>query len=71
MYDYLEGRVARSGPARLVLDVAGVGYDLAVPLGAAFQCEEADKVRVWTHFVVREDAHSLYGFPDRSTREWF
>ena len=71
MYDYLEGRVARSGPARLVLDVAGVGYDLAVPLGAAFETDGENKVRVWTHFVVREDAHSLYGFPDRSTREWF
>ncbi|MCZ6597560.1 MAG: Holliday junction branch migration protein RuvA [Planctomycetota bacterium] len=74
MYDFLEGRVARSGPARLVLDVGGVGYDLAVPLGADFQSggERGERtVRVWTHLVVREDAHSLYGFPDRSTREWF
>lgn len=70
MYDYLEGRLSERRPTRLVLDVAGVGYDLAVPLGAAFTPEEG-RVRAWTHLVVREDAHLLFGFPARELRELF
>lgn len=69
MYEYLEGEVAGRTPARLVLDVSGVGYDIAVPLSARFV--ERGRARVWTHFVVREDAHTLYGFPERSTRDLF
>lgn len=69
MYEYLEGEIAGRSAAHLVLDVGGVGYDLLVPLSAAFP--GGGKLRVWTHLVVREDAQQLYGFPDRATREWF
>lgn len=69
MYDYLEGRIAARTAARLVLDVGGVGYDLAVPLGSGF--EAAGSARVWTHLVVREDAHQLFGFRDAGTRDLF
>ena len=72
MYEYLVGRIAHRAATRLVLDVGGIGYDVAVPLGADFRCEEKDeRVRVWTHFVVRDDAHTLFGFPDRRMRELF
>ena len=69
MYEFLEGTLDTRMPARLVLNVGGVGYDLAVPIGAGFA--EGKTLRVWTHLVVREDAHSLYGFPDREMRELF
>lgn len=69
MYEFLQGTVASRTPARLVLDVQGVGYDLAVPIGSNFGDER--QLRVWTHLVVREDAHTLYGFPDRDSRELF
>jgi len=69
VYEYLEGRVASRTAARLVLDVGGVGYDLAVPLGAGFP--GAGEARAWTHLVVRDDAHELYGFADRETRDLF
>ncbi|MBL8862577.1 MAG: Holliday junction branch migration protein RuvA [Planctomycetes bacterium] len=69
MYEFLEGQVAGRGPARLVVDVQGVGYDVLVPVSARFP--EQGRVRVWTHLVVREDAHTLYGFPERSTRDIF
>ena len=70
MYDYLEGRLERRGPARLVVDVGGVGYDVAVPVGLDFGGDGAQR-RVWTHLVVRDDAHELFGFPDADTRTWF
>ena len=69
MYDYLQGEVASFAGAHLVLDVGGVGYDLAVPLGSLFPAR--GKARAYTHLVVREDAHLLFGFADRETRELF
>ena len=69
MYEFLEGRVAGRTPGRLILDVSGVGYELSTPLGSAFP--EGGPLRVWTHFVVREDAHVLCGFQDKETRDLF
>ena len=69
MYEYLEGEVALRTPTRLVMDVGGVGYELAVPFGASFPGR--GRVRAYTHLVVREDAHLLFGFPDRETRLLF
>ncbi len=69
MYEYLEGRPFERTAARLVLDVAGVGYDLHVPVGLAWP--EGEVLRAWTHLAVREDAHTLYGFPTREARDLF
>lgn len=69
MFDYIEGQVASRAPARLVLDVGGVGYDLLVPLSSRFPAK--GKTRSFTHLAVREDAHTLYGFDDRETRDLF
>jgi len=69
VYDFLEGEVAQRSAARLVLDVGGVGYELAIPLGSSFPA--AGRARAWTHLVVREDAHMLFGFSEREARELF
>jgi len=72
MYDYLDGRPVSREPSRLILDVGGIGYELAVPLGSDFEPSPGDgSLMVWTHLVVREDAHTLYGFPDTGTRDLF
>jgi Holliday junction DNA helicase RuvA len=69
VYEYIEGRVAEQGPARLILDVGGIGYEIVVPFGSPFPAE--GRARAWTHLVVREDAHLLIGFPERETRDLF
>jgi Holliday junction DNA helicase RuvA len=69
VFDYIEGQVASRAPARLVLDVGGVGYDLVVPLSSRFP--STGRTRSFTHLAVREDAHTLYGFDDRETRDLF
>ncbi|MDP6369924.1 MAG: Holliday junction branch migration protein RuvA [Planctomycetota bacterium] len=69
MYDFLAGTVVERSLSRLVVEVGGVGFELAVPLGAEFPVGEA--VRVWTHLLVREDAQRLFGFEDRSGRDLF
>ncbi len=69
MYDFLEGEVAQRSAARLVLDVHGVGYELAIPVGSNFPA--SGRTRAWTQLVVREDAHLLFGFSEREARELF
>ena len=71
MYEHLEGKIVARRAAQLILDVSGVGYDLAVPLGAGFGAPSKGSVRVFTHLVVREDDHKLFGFPDRASRDLF
>jgi len=69
VYDFLEGDVAGRSAARVVLDVRGVGYEVLVPPGASFPT--SGRLRLWTHLVVREDSHALYGFRDEATRDMF
>ena len=69
MYEFLVGRIADRQGTRLILEVGGVGYDLAVPLGASF--DEQEPTKAWTHFVVRDDSQQLYGFADKATRDLF
>jgi Holliday junction DNA helicase RuvA len=60
---YLRGRLLDKQPNRILLDVAGVGYDVAVPLSTFYGLGESGSeivLRVHTH--VREDALALYGF---------
>lgn len=63
MIAFLRGRVLEKHPNRLIVDVAGVGYDVAVPLSTFYTAGEAGaeiSLRVHTH--VREDQLALYGF---------
>ena len=80
MYDYFEGHLVSRRPTSVVIDVGGIGYDVAVPLGVHFpptssgansRASPEERVRIWSHLVVREDAQDLYGFPDTETRELF
>jgi len=59
----LRGQLAEKHPNRIIVDVAGVGYDVAVPLSTYYKLGEpgsAVSLRIHTH--VREDALALYGF---------
>jgi len=70
MYEHLQGKVVQRTAARLVLDVAGVGFDLLAPLGASFAAEGA-VAKVFVHLSVREDAHTLYAFVTAGDRDLF
>lgn len=71
MIAFLRGTLARNLPNLLWIDVHGVGYSVHVPMGSFDNVIEGEKVEVLTHLIVREDAHTLYGFPSEETREIF
>lgn len=65
MIGFLHGKVRRSTPERMILDVGGVGYDLHIPLSTYYEIEKlgADSVvGLFIHTHVREDAIELFGF---------
>jgi Holliday junction DNA helicase RuvA len=69
---HLRGRLADKQPSRLVIDVGGVGYDVAVPLSTFYGLGEIGSeasLRIHTH--VREDALALYGFSTSLELELF
>lgn len=56
---------------QVLVEVGGVGYRVVVPAGAVAALEPGEPAFLFTHLVVREDALSLYGFPDREQRDTF
>lgn len=72
MIGRLVGQLIEKNLPSILLDVNGVGYELSVPMTTGFNLPEVDEaVTLFTHLVVREDAHHLYGFSDRQNRELF
>lgn len=72
MIEFLEGRLASKSATRVVIECAGVGYEVLVPLttSAALPPPESS-LRLLTVFHVREEAHVLYGFASDRDREMF
>jgi Holliday junction DNA helicase RuvA len=69
---YLHGRILEKQPNRIVVDVAGVGYDVSVPLSTFYDLGDAGSeitLRIHTH--VREDALALYGFATKLEQDLF
>ncbi len=69
---YLKGLIAAKHPPTLTLDVHGVGYELDAPMSTFYRLPAAgEAVALHTHLVVREDAHTLFGFATESERKLF
>lgn len=64
MIGCLIGEVFALEAPTVLLNVNGVGYEIDTPLSTFCQLQKGQKVTIWTHLVVREDAQQLYGFSD-------
>jgi Holliday junction DNA helicase RuvA len=68
----LTGVLARSTPPSLLIDVNGVAYELEAPMSTFYELPAVgERVTLYTHLAVREDAHLLYGFTREATRQLF
>jgi Holliday junction DNA helicase RuvA len=69
---FLTGRLAAKLPPMLMVDVNGVGYELEAPMSTFYGLPApGEKVALFTHLVVREDAHVLFGFGTEAERRLF
>jgi Holliday junction DNA helicase RuvA len=72
MIGFLRGRILRRQPPHLLIDVQGVGYEVEAPMSTFYSLPEAGaEVMLYTHLVVREDAHVLFGFGTETERHLF
>src|SRR5436309_11009349 len=72
MITFLEGKLVEALPTQVTVAVHGVGYEVLIPLSSYDKLPALGReVKVLTHLVVREDAHTLYGFMSAAERELF
>jgi len=72
MIGRLSGILLEKNPPQLLLDVQGVAYEVDVPMSTFYNLPGlGEHVTLWTHLVVREDAHLLFGFGNDSERRAF
>ncbi|HKY27868.1 MAG TPA: Holliday junction branch migration protein RuvA, partial [Pyrinomonadaceae bacterium] len=72
MIAHLSGTLLSKQPTSVILDVAGVGYEVSIPVSTYYDLEDVGanvQLRIYTH--VREDALQLYGFKTARERELF
>ena len=72
MIGRLSGTLIEKNPPQILLDVQGVAYEVDVPMSTFYNLPNVgDKVALFTHLVVREDAHLLFGFGSENERRAF
>ncbi len=72
MIGRLRGILLEKQAPDLLIEVAGVGYEVQLPLTSFYQLPAmGEEATIYTHFVVREDAQLLYGFVNQTERALF
>ena len=72
MIGRLSGKLSAKHPPQVLVDVGGVAYELDVPMSTFYGLPATgEAVSLYTHLVVREDAHTLYGFATLEERSAF
>ncbi len=72
MIAFLHGQLVEALPTQVIVDVNGVGYDVLIPLSSFDKLPAPGQpVKLLTQLIVREDAHTLYGFTSAAERDLF
>ena len=72
MIGRLSGTLSAKNPPQILVEVGGVGYEVDVPMSTFYALPATGgSVTLFTHLVVREDAHILYGFASAEERSVF
>lgn len=72
MYNFLSGVLVEKSLTSITLDVGGIGFEIFIPLSTSQRLPDVGaKAKLFTHFIVREDAHLLFGFATEEERSIF
>jgi holliday junction DNA helicase RuvA len=71
MIAQIQGKVIEKNPTEVIIDCNGVSYELHISLNTYSALPNTDFAKLYTHYIVREDAHLLFGFIDKKERELF
>ena len=72
MIGRITGTLVEKHPPHVLLDVSGVGYEIDEPMSTFYNLPASgERITLYTHLAIREDAHLLYGFGTDSERQAF
>lgn len=72
MIEYIKGTLTEKEVTRVAIEAHGVGYNISIPLSTYEKLPETGtNLLLHIHYLVREDAHKLYGFLSKTEREMF
>lgn len=71
MIAHIQGELVEKTPTEVVIDCNGVGYQINISLHTYSLLPNTDFIKLFTHLIIKEDAHSLYGFVEKSEKEIF
>ena len=71
MITYIKGNITHKSPTYIVVEAAGLGYQINISLNTYAQVEKLESVKILTHLHIKEDSHTLYGFADAAERNLF
>ncbi len=71
MIAYLNGKITYKTPTHVYVECNGVAYFVNISLNTFSQIENVENVKLFTHLVVREDAHTLFGFFSEEEKNMF
>jgi Holliday junction DNA helicase RuvA len=71
MIAHLQGKLVEKSPTQIIIDCGGVGYHVNISLHTYSLLPNTDFIKVYTHLQIKEDAHTLFGFMEKSEREIF
>jgi Holliday junction DNA helicase RuvA len=71
MIGHLNGKLIEKNPTELLIECAGVGYEVKISLNTFSAIGNEESIKIHTRLIIREDAHILYGFASKEEREMF
>ena len=71
MIAHLQGKLIEKTPTEVVIDCGGVGYHVHISLHTYSLLPQTENIRLFTYLQIKEDAHTLFGFVEKSEREIF
>jgi Holliday junction DNA helicase RuvA len=71
MIAHIQGKLVEKTPTDVVIDCNGVGYHINISLHTFSLLPQSEFIKLYTYLQIKEDAHSLYGFVEKSERELF
>jgi Holliday junction DNA helicase RuvA len=71
MITHIRGKLVEKNPTYAIVECNGVGYFLNISLNTFSKIPDSEAVLLYTHLSIREDAHTLFGFADKTEREIF
>lgn len=71
MIAHIQGKLVEKTPTEVVIDCSGVGYHINISLHTYSLLPASDHIKLFTYLQIKEDAHTLFGFVEKSEREIF